>query len=68
MRQGTLRLFLLQSNVVPSLHYGCGFWGMPSPCGEVKKAWTALQPIYDKYLSHSYGVKYTTPSAMLLVG
>ena len=38
IRQGTLKHFLLQSNVVPSLRYGCEFWGMPSPCGEAKKA------------------------------
>jgi hypothetical protein len=65
-----LKLFLLQSIIVPSLHYGCEFWGMriPQACGAAKKARTALQLIYDKYLGHIYGVKCTTPSAMLLEG
>lgn len=53
-----------------SLQYGCKFRGMriPQAYGAAKKARTALQPIYDKYLRHIYGVKCTTPSAMLLEG
>ncbi len=61
-----LKLFLLQSILVPSLHYNCELWGIHSPSGAAKKARTALQSIYDKYLRHICGVKYTTPSAMLL--
>jgi len=58
--------FLLQSILVPSLQYGCELWGMHSPSGAAKKARTALQSIYDKYLRHICGVKYTTPCAVLL--
>ncbi|DBA96670.1 TPA: hypothetical protein ACH3X1_016740 [Trebouxia sp. C0004] len=61
-----LKLFLLQSILVPSLHYGCELWGMHTPCGEAQKARVALQSIYDRHLRHVCGVKYATPSAMLL--
>jgi len=40
--------------------------GHAYPCGEVQKARVALQSIYDRYLEHICGVKYATPSAMLL--
>lgn len=63
-----LKLFLPQSIVVPSLHYGCEFWRMHSPRGAAKKSQTALQPIYDTYPRHINGGNYTTPSAMLLQG
>ncbi len=39
---------------------------MHSPCGAAKKAQTVLQSIYDRYLRHICGVRYITPSAMLL--
>ncbi len=52
-----LKLFLLQSILVPSLHCGCELWGMHSPCGAAKRARTALQSIYDR---HICGVRYTT--------
>ncbi len=39
---------------------------MHSPRGAAQNAQTALQSIYDQYLRHICGVKYTTPSAMLL--
>ena len=61
-----LKLFLLQSILVPSLHYGCEVWGMHTPRGEAQKARVALQSIYDRYLRQICGVKYATPSAMLL--
>ena len=61
-----LKLFLLQSILASSLHYGCELWGMRTPRGEAQKAWAALQSIYDRYLRHICGVKYATPSAMLL--
>ncbi len=61
-----LKLFLLQNILVPSLHYGCELWGMHTPCGVAQKARVALQSIYDRYLRHICGVKYATPSAMLL--
>ncbi len=40
--------------------------GHASPRGEAQKARAALQSIYDRYLRHICGVKYATPSAMLL--
>ncbi len=52
--------------LVPSLHYGCELWGMHSPSGAANSARTALQSLYDRYLRHICGVKYATPSAMLL--
>jgi len=61
-----LELFLLQSILVPSLHYGCKLWSMHSPWGAAKKTRTALQSSYDMYLRHICGVKHTTPSAMFL--
>ena len=61
-----LKLFLLQNILVPSQHYGCGLWGMHNPRGVAQKARVALQSIYDRYLRHICGVKYATPSAMLL--
>jgi len=61
-----LTLFLLQGILVPSLHYGCELWGMHSPRGAAQNARAALQFIYDRYLRHICGVKYTTPNAMLL--
>ena len=61
-----LKLFLLQGILAPSLHYGCELWGMHTPRGEAQKARAALQSIYDRYLRHICGVKYATPSAMLL--
>jgi len=61
-----LKLFLLQGILVPSLHYGCELWGMHTPRGAAQRARVALQSIYDRYLRHICGVKYATPSAMLL--
>ncbi len=61
-----LKLFLQQGILAPSLHYGCELWGMHTPRGEAQKARAALQSIYDRYLRHICGVKYATPSAMLL--
>ncbi len=63
---GNPKLFLLQSILVPSLQYGCQMWGMHSPCGAAKQPRTALRSIYDRYSRHICGVKYTTPSAVLL--
>ena len=39
---------------------------MHTPRGEAQKARIALQSIYGRYLRHICGVKYATPSAMLL--
>ena len=62
-----LKLFLLQSILAPSLHYGCDLWGMHITHGEAQKAWVALQSIYHRYLRHICWVLYAMPSAMLLV-
>ncbi len=61
-----LKVFLLQGILAPSLRYGCELRGMHTPHGEAQKARVALQSIYDRYLRHICGVKYATPSAMLL--
>ncbi|DBA74355.1 TPA: hypothetical protein ACH3X1_011128 [Trebouxia sp. C0004] len=61
-----LKLFLLQSILVPSLHYDCELWGMHTPHGEAQKARVTFQSIYDRHLRHICGVKYATPNAMLL--
>lgn len=61
-----LTLSLLQSILVPSLHYGCQLWGMHSPTGPAKTARADLQSIYDKFLRRICGVNRATPSAMLL--
>jgi len=60
------RTFLLQSTLVPSLHYGCGLWGMHGLGDAARKPRTAIQTIHDRYLRHICRVKYATPSAMLL--
>ncbi len=39
---------------------------MHSPSGAANRARTALRSLYDRYLRHICGVKYATPSAMLL--
>ncbi len=49
------------------MHYGCQLWGMHSPTtGTAKTARSNLQSIYDRHLRRICGVKYATPSAMLL--
>ena len=60
-----LMLSLLQSILVPALHYGCEIWGMHTPTGEAKAARAALQSICDRFLRHICGVKHA-PSAVLL--
>ena len=60
-----LMLSLLQSILVPALHYGCEIWGMHTPTGEAKAARAALQSIYDRFLRRICGVKHA-PSAVLL--
>ena len=60
-----LMLSLLQSILVPALHYGCQIWGMHTPTGEAKTVRAALQSIYDRFLRRICGVKHT-PSIVLL--
>ena len=60
-----LMLSLLQSILVPALHYGCEIWGMHTPTGEAKAARAALQSIYDRFSRRICGVKHA-PSAVLL--
>lgn len=61
-----LKLFLLRSILVPSLHHVCELWGMHKACGAANRARAAFQSLYDRYLRHICGVKYITASAMLL--
>ena len=62
-----LKLQLLQSILIPSIHYGCELWGMHSPNAALaNKSRTDLQRIYTRRLRHICGVKFATPSAMLL--
>ena len=62
-----LKLQLLQSILLPSVHYGCELWGMHSPhMATVKKARTDLEQIYAGFLRHICGVRFNTPAAMVL--
>ena len=49
-----LVLSLLQSILVPALHYGCEIWGMHTPTGEAKAARAALQSIYSWHHKSAY--------------
>lgn len=62
-----LKLQLLQSTLTPSIHYECELWRVHSPTVALaKKSGTDLQRIYARHLWHICGVKFATPSAMLL--
>ena len=62
-----IHLQLLQSILVPALHYGCEVWGMHSPgVGAVGQARLALQQVYDFYLRVICGLNPSTPRDMLL--
>ncbi len=59
-----LKLFLLQSILVPSLHYGCELWRMHAPLArQIERELLCSPSMTDR---HIRGVKYATPSAMLL--
>ena len=61
------KLQLLQSILVPSIHYGCELWGMHSPnAAMVNKARTGLEQVYTKLLRRVCGVRRNTPANMLL--
>ena len=62
-----LKLQLLQSILVPSVHYGCELWGMHSPeVALANKACIGLEQMYAQFLRRICAVKFNTPSAMLL--
>ena len=62
-----IHLQLLQSILVPALHYGCEVWGMHSPdAGSAQRARLDLQRVYDFYLRKICGLSSSTPSNMLL--
>ena len=62
-----LKLQLLQSILVPSIHYGCEFWGMHSPRVPLaNKARTGLEQMYAQFLRCICAVRSNTPAAMLL--
>ena len=61
------KLQLLQSILVPRVHYGYELWGMHSPnAAMVKKARLHLEQIYAKLLRRVCGVRSNTPADMLL--
>lgn len=62
-----LKLQLLQSILVPSIHYGCELWGMHSPgVSLANKARAGLEQMYAQFLRRICAVKFNTPSAILL--
>jgi len=62
-----LKLQLLQSILVPSIHYGCELWGMHSPGVPLaNKARIGLEQMYAQFLRCICAVRSNTPSAMLL--
>ena len=62
-----LKLQLLQSILVPSMHYGCELWGMHSPQAALaNKARADLEQAYAKFLRRICRVRSNTPSATLL--
>ena len=62
-----LKLQLLQSILVPSVHYGCELWGMHSPgAATVNKARAGLEQVYARFLRRICRVRFNTPSALLL--
>ena len=62
-----IHLQLLQSILVPALHYGCEVWGMHGPgAGAAEQARLALQQVYDFYLRVICGLSPSTPRSMLL--
>ena len=62
-----LKLQLLQSILVPSIHYGCELWGMHSLGAPLaNKARIGLERMYTQFLRCICAVRSNTPSAMLL--
>ena len=62
-----IHLQLLQSILVPALHYGCEVWGMHSPdWGAAKGARLGLQRTLDYYLRKICHLSPSTPRDMLL--
>ena len=62
-----IKLRLLQSILVPTMHYGCELWGMHSPhSAAANKARSDLEQVYARFLRHVCGVRFNTPSSMLL--
>ena len=57
-----LKLQLLQSILVPSLHYGCELWGMHSPhTAMVNKTRASLEQVYAKFLRRICAGSSTPP-------
>ena len=62
-----LKLQLLQSILVPSIHYGCELWGMHSPRdAAANKARAGLEQMYAQFLRYICAMRPNTPNAMLL--
>ena len=62
-----LHLRMLQSILVPALHYGCEVWGMHSPrVAAAKRERLELQRLHDYYLRHICDLSPSTPRRILL--
>ena len=62
-----VKLGLLRSILVPTVHYGCEVWGLHSPrAAAAKRARSRLQSLYERYSKIICGVQPSTPNAMLL--
>lgn len=62
-----LKLQLLQSILVPSIHYGCELWGLHSPgVALANKARIGLERMYAQFLRCICAVRSHTPGAILL--
>ena len=62
-----IHLQLLQSILVPALHYGCEVWGMHSPsASSAQQARLDMQRLYDFYLRTICGLSPSTPRDVML--
>ena len=62
-----LKLKLLQTILVPTIHYGCEVWGMHSQrTSSANSARSQLQHLYELYLRRICRLSPSVPAAMLL--
>ena len=62
-----LKLKLLQTILVPTIHYGCEVWGMHSQrTYSANSARSQLQHLYEQYLRRICRLSPSVPAAMLL--
>ena len=60
------KLQLLQSILVPSVHYGCELWGMHR-AAMANRARANLEQLYASFLKRICGLRRNTPTSMVLV-